>query len=251
MEMPNFKISNFDGPFDLLIHLIKKKEMNIIDVKIEEIINQYLDYIALMQELDLEITSEFIVMAATLIEIKSRSLLPKENKNNLDEEQVDLETELKIKLIEYTKFKKVSEYFKRKDLMYGEVFTKKAEVIDIDERLDILSKDYLKKINMRTLYNIYINLVQKYNDKQNTTNVIERNINVDKYKMSDKIISIRQKMKLNSIMRFSDLSFECECKLEVVVTFLAILEMIKLNEIKVMQYDNFEEIIIEKVEQYE
>ena len=145
MEMPNFKISNFDGPFDLLIHLIKKKEMNIIDVKIEEIINQYLDYIALMQELDLEITSEFIVMAATLIEIKSRSLLPKENKNNLDEEQVDLETELKIKLIEYTKFKKVSEYFKRKDLMYGEVFTKKAEVIDIDERLDILSKDYLKK----------------------------------------------------------------------------------------------------------
>lgn len=251
MEMPKIKISNFDGPFDLLIHLIKKNEMEITDIRIEEIINQYLDYIALMQEFDLEITSEFIVMAATLIEIKSKSLLPKENKNNLEEEQIDLEAELKLKLIEYTKFKKVSEYFKRKDLMYGEIFTKKAEVIEIEEDLDILSMDYLKKINMRTLYNIYIKLIQKYNDKQNTSNVIERNINIDKYKMDDKMISIRQKMKLNSIIRFSDLSFECECKLEVVVTFLAILEMIKLNEIKVMQYDNFEEIIIEKVEQYE
>ncbi|MGL4655094.1 MAG: segregation/condensation protein A [Sarcina sp.] len=251
MEMPKFKISNFDGPFDLLIHLIKKNEMDITDIRIEEIINQYLDYIALMQEFDLEITSEFIVMAATLIEIKSKSLLPKENKNDSEDNQIDLEAELKIKLIEYTKFKKVSEYFKRKDLMYGEVFTKNAEVIDIEDDLDVLSLEYLKKINMRTLYNIYINLIQKYNDKQNTANVIERNINVDKYKMDDKMISIRQKMKLNSIIRFSDLSFECECKLEVVVTFLAILEMIKLNEIKVMQYDNFEEIIIEKVEQYE
>ncbi|MGL4763202.1 MAG: segregation/condensation protein A [Sarcina sp.] len=250
MEMPKIKISNFDGPFDLLIHLIKKREMAITDIRIEEIINQYLDYISLMQELDLEITSEFIVMAATLIEIKSKSLLPKESKNE-DDENVDLETELKIKLIEYTKFKKISEYFKRKDLMYGEVFTKKAEIIEIEEEIDVLSTEYLKKINMRTLYNIYINLIQKYNDKQNTANVIERNINVDKYKMDDKMIYIRDKIKLSSIIRFSDLSYECECKLEVVVTFLAILEMIKLDEIKIMQYDNFEEIIIEKVDQYE
>ncbi|WP_297521286.1 segregation/condensation protein A [uncultured Clostridium sp.] len=251
MKMPKIKISNFDGPFDLLIHLIKKNEMDITDIRIEEIINQYLDYISLMQELDLEITSEFIVMAATLIEIKSKSLLPKEIKETDSNEIVDLETELKLKLIEYTKFKKISDYFKKKDLMYGEVFTKKAEIIELKEDVDILSTEFLNKITMRTLYTIYINLIQRYNDKQNTSSIIERNINVDKYKVNDKIKSIRAKMKLNSIIRFSDLSYECECKLEVVVTFLAILEMIKLEELKIMQYDNFEEIIIEKVEIHE
>ena len=77
MEMPIIKLKNFDGPFDLLLHLIKKNEMSITEIKIHEITKQYLEYIALMKELDLEITSEFIVMAATLIEIKSKSLLPK------------------------------------------------------------------------------------------------------------------------------------------------------------------------------
>lgn len=248
MAMPIIKISNFDGPFDLLLHLIKKNEMSINDIKIEEIIRQYLEYISLMKELDLEITSEFIVMAATLIEIKSKALLPVEKK----EEDVDSETlqkDLMNKLLEYKKFKKISEYFKEKDLMYGEVFTKKAEIIEIIEDVDI-DKSYFKNITMVELYELYKKLIKNYNEKQNT-NIIEKKISVDKYKIKDKVSLIRGRLKFNSIIRFSDLSYECECKLELVVTFLAILEMIKIEEIKVLQYDNFEEIIIEKVENYE
>ncbi|MGL5821767.1 MAG: segregation/condensation protein A [Sarcina sp.] len=250
MEMPIIKISNFDGPFDLLLHLIKKNKMSIMDIKIEEIINQYLEYIACMKEMDLEITSEFIVVAATLIEIKSKSLLPKQKKLDEDVDIVDIENELKNKLIEYTKFKKVSEFFKRKDLMHGEVFTKKAEIIELEQE-EKNDMSYLNKITMKSLYQLYKDLIERYNEKQNTNNVIEKKISVDKYKIEDKITYIKNKMKMNSIMRFTDLSFECECKLEVVVTFLALLEMIRLEEVKVMQYDNFEEIIIEKVVIYE
>lgn len=251
MEMPIIKISNFDGPFDLLLHLIKKNKMSIMDIRIEEIINQYLEYISFMKELDLEITSEFIVVAATLIEIKSKSLLPKEKKIDENIDSIDIENELKKKLIEYTKFKKVAEFFKKKDLMHGEVFTKKAEVIELEEADVAQNASYLDKITMKMLYQLYKELIERYNNKQNTNNTIEKKINVDKYKVEEKIIYIKNKMKMNSIMRFTDLSFECECKLEIVVTFLALLEMIRLEEVKVMQYDNFEEIIIEKVVIYE
>lgn len=247
MEMPIIKISNFDGPFDLLLHLIKKNEMSINDIKIEEIINQYLKYISIMQELDLEITSEFIVMAATLIEIKSKTLLPVE-KNDVEELE-DPQVELMNKLIEYTKFKKVSEYFKKKDLMHGKVFPKKAEIVEVEIDEDF-SNSYLKNLSMVDLYKIYKNLIDKYNEKQNTT-IIERKINVDKYKVNDKIKYIRDKIKLSNIIKFSDLSFECECKLEVIVTFLAILEMIKIGQVKILQYDNFEEIIIERMDEDE
>ncbi|MGL4739372.1 MAG: segregation/condensation protein A [Sarcina sp.] len=251
MEMPIIKISNFDGPFDLLLHLIKKNKMSIMDIRIEEIINQYLEYIACMKEMDLEMTSEFIVVAATLIEIKSKSLLPKQKKVDEEIDAIDIENELKNKLIEYTKFKKVAEVFKRKDLMHGEVFTKKAEIVELEEEEINKDTSYLNKISMKVLYQLYKNLLEKYNDKQNNNNTIEKKISVDKYKVEEKITYIKNKMKMNSIMRFTDLSFECECKLEVVVTFLALLEMIRLEDVKVMQYDNFEEIIIEKVVVYE
>ncbi|MGL4989988.1 MAG: segregation/condensation protein A [Sarcina sp.] len=248
MEMPIIKISNFDGPFDLLLHLIKKNQMDITNIKIVEIISQYLDYISLMKELDLEIISEFIVMAATLIEIKSKSLLPKDKSTEV-EENIDLENELKNKLVEYTKFKNISAFFRKKDLMYGEVFTKKAEVIELDiEEINDLS--YLQGVSMSQLYKIYINLIERFAEKQNTT-IIERKINVDKYKIEDKIKFIKSEIKYNGILRFSDLTYNCECKLEVIVTFLAVLEMIKIEEIKILQYDNFEEIIIEEVNKNE
>lgn len=249
MGMPIIKISNFDGPFDLLLHLIKKNEMSINDIKIEEIISQYLEYISLMQELDLEITSEFIVMAATLIEIKSKALLPVGKREEEEVDSESLQKNLMNKLIEYKKFKKASKYFKEKDLMYGEVFTKKAEVIEIIDNIEI-DKSYFRNITMVELYELYKKLIKNYNEKQNT-NIIEKKISVDKYKIKDKVNLIRGRLKFNSIIRFSDLSYECECKLELVVTFLAILEMIKIEEIKVLQYDNFEEIIIEKVDNYE
>ena len=236
MEMPIIKLKNFDGPFDLLLHLIKKNEMSITEIKIHEITKQYLEYIALMKELDLEITSEFIVMAATLIEIKSKSLLPKVKVEDETCEE-DLQKILMEKLQEYKKFKKISAYLREGELSTGEVFTKKAEIID---------DDYFKNITMLDLYKLYNNLMRIYGEKQNV-NVMEKKISVDKYKITDKINFLRDKLSEKSVVRFSEFIPQCECKLEVVVTFMAMLELIKRSEIKVVQYENFGEIMMEKV----
>ena len=242
MDMPIIKLQNFDGPFDLLLHLIKKNKMSINDIKIYDITRQYLDYIKLMKELDLEITSEFIVLAATLIEIKSKSLLPK-LKIEEEKDEKDLIKELKGKLIEYKKFKKIALFLKDKDGKGGVVFTKKPEIIeDTSEGFD---ENYLKNISMIDLYELYNDLIKKYNEKQNI-NTIDKKINVDRYKIEDKIEELKQTLQEKNIMKFSKISAKCECKLEIVVTFLALLELIKDNFIKVLQYDNLGEIIIEK-----
>lgn len=184
-------------------------------------------------------------MAATLIEIKSKSLLPKvKDYEEVDEE--DLQKMLMEKLQEYKKFKKISDYLRERELSTGEVFTKKAEIIEVevDNKLD---EDYFKNISMLDLYKLYNNLMRVYGEKQNL-NVMEKKISVDKYKITDKISFLRDKLTEKSVVRFSEFVYECECKLEVVVTFMAMLELIKRSEIKVVQHDNFGEIVMEKVE---
>ena len=111
MELLKIKIADFEGPFDLLLHLIKKNKMDIYNIEIYKITNQYLESLNEMKEMDLEITSEFVVIAATLIEIKSKKLLPKV-KVEEEESEEDIEKRLMEKLIEYKKFKAVSEFFK-------------------------------------------------------------------------------------------------------------------------------------------
>lgn len=247
MEMPIIKLENFDGPFDLLLHLIKKNEMNISEIRIHEITKQYLKYISLMKELDLEITSEFIVMAATLIEIKSKSLLPKEKKEEEEASEEDLQRILMEKLKEYKKFKKISAYLKSRELSAGEVFTKKAEIIEVEVKDDLDKEEYFKNITMVDLYKLYNNLMRMYGEKQNL-NVMEKKISIDKYKITDKISFLRDKLKEKCVFRFSEFVSKCECKLEVVVTFMAMLELIKRNEVKVTQYEDFGEIMMEKVD---
>ena len=246
MELPKIKINDFEGPFDLLLHLIKKNKMDIYNVKIFEITNQYLNYLNNMKEMDLEITSEFIVVAATLIEIKSKYLLPKVKQ---EEEEEDDEKILIEKLILYKKIKGVSGYFKDKYLNTGEVYSKKAEIIE-EKKEKINNDDLLKNITLLDLYNIYNNLLEIYNNKQNKANVIQRKIYVDKYKIEDKLEYIRKRIQDENINDFSELIKESECKMETVVTFLALLEMIKQRMIKVYQSDNFGRIIIERREEY-
>jgi segregation and condensation protein A len=149
------------------------------------------------------------------------------------------------KLQEYKKFKKISAYLRERELSTGEVFTKKAEIIEVevDNKLD---DDYFKNITMLDLYKFYNNLMRIYGEKQNV-NVMEKKISVDKYKITDKINFLRDKLSEKSIVRFSEFIPQCECKLEVVVTFMAMLELIKRSEIKVVQYENFGEIMMEKV----
>ena len=123
MGLPNVKVTDFDGPFDLLLHLIRKNKMDIYNVEIYEITSQYLRYLDEMKQMDLEITSEFIVVAATLIEIKSKNLLPKQKKEEEDEE--DIEKKLLEKLIIYKKIKESTNFFKQRYLNSGNIYTKK------------------------------------------------------------------------------------------------------------------------------
>ncbi len=244
MELPRIKINDFEGPFDLLLHLIRKNQMSIYNVKIYEITNQYLNYINEMKEMDLEITSEFIVVAATLIEIKSKYLLPKYKKED-EEDEEDEEKALLEKLIVYKKIKGVSMFFKERYISAGEVYSKKPEIIE-EIKEEVTKIDLFKDISLIELYNIYNNLLEIYNNKQNRNNVIQKKIYVDKYKIEDKLDYLMNKIKNENVRDFAQIIETCECKLECVVTFLALLEMIKQRMVKVYQSDNFRNIIIER-----
>ncbi|EPY2280367.1 segregation/condensation protein A [Clostridium sporogenes] len=240
----NIKIHNFDGPFDLLLHLIKKNKMEIYDVSIYEITNQYLQYLNRMEELDLEITSEFIVMAATLIEIKSKYLLPKVEEEK-EEEENDPQKELLDKLLEYKKFKVAAEFFKTRQKISGTSFSKKPEIIEVKNK-ETTTEELLKDVTMLSLYNTYNDLINKYSNKMNENVEFKGKIQLDKYKIEDKIEYIGKKISSKEKWLFSDFIKECSCKMEIVVTFLAILELIKLKTIQVYQSNNFNDIHIER-----
>lgn len=242
----NIKTLNFEGPFDLLLHLIKKNEMDIYDIKIYEITKQYLEYIDLLKEMDLDVTSEFIVIAATLIEIKSKMLLPKEKKTEEVENEEDPRKELVAKLLEYKKYKVVSEYLKDREV--GLMFGKKAEII-LEPEPEI--KDILKNISMLQLYNTYNELMDRFRNKLNKENIINKIIPLDAYKVEDKMIYLKEALLSHSKIKFSLLTKNYNSKIEIVVTFLAMLELIKLREVKVIQYENFNEIYLERIENNE
>ncbi|MDO5040159.1 segregation/condensation protein A [Clostridium sp.] len=242
MELPKIRVADFEGPFDLLLYLIKKNKMNIYNVEIYKITNQYLQYLDTMKEMDLEITSEFIVIAATLIEIKSKSLLPKVKK--VEEVEEDVEKKLLEKLILYKKIKASTEYFKKVSLENNISYSKKPEIIEdiSDNKID--NKELFKDLTLIDLYNIYNKLLEVKKNKKNDFNIIQRNIKTDQYKIEDKYDYILKSLKKNNIRKFSEFINKCENKLECVVTFLALLELIKQKQVKIYQSSNFEDIII-------
>jgi segregation and condensation protein A len=243
MDLPKVKVADFEGPFDLLLHLIRKNKMKIHNVEIHKVTNQYLEYLDEMKEMDLEITSEFIVVAATLIEIKSKSLLPKAN--IVEEDEEDLAKRLLEKLVIYKQIKEATGFFRERYVNTGSVFTKKPEIIEeIKSNKD--KEDALKNVTLLDLYHIYNNMLEIYMNKQNKANVIQKKIYVDKYKIEDKFDYLSSVLKSNKVTEFSEIIAACECKIECVVTFLALLEMIKQRVVKLYQNSNFGEILIER-----
>ncbi|MBC2580347.1 segregation/condensation protein A [Clostridium sp. DJ247] len=248
----NIKIENFEGPFDLLLHLIKKNKMDICNIRIYEVTTQYMEYIRAMEEMDLEITSEFIVIAATLIEIKSKLLLPKpkldENAENLGEN--DPTKELIGKLLQYKQFKLAAQFFKEREQGLGRMFSKKPEIIE-DKRKSLEVKDFLKNVTMLHLYELYNKIIDIYRNKINTSSVINREIPVDKFKIEDKMEYLKNNIYIGNKVLFSSIVNKCSSKIEVVVTFLAMLELMKLKVITVVQEENFREIFVERIGEYE
>jgi len=242
----NVKTLNFEGPFDLLLHLIKINEMDIYDIKIYEITTQYINYLNELKEMDLEITSEFIVIAATLIEIKSKMLLPKDKKEELEEEEEDPRKQLVEKLLQYKKFKVVSQFLREHEI--GLMFSKKPEIIPDP---DINFKEMFKDITLIQLLSLYNELMDRFRNKMNTENIMEKLIPFDVFKIEDKMVSLREILLHIEKSSFKTITKDYSSKIEIVVTFLAMLELIKLREIKVTQYENFKEIYLERIIQDE
>lgn len=233
--MYDISLDNFQGPMDLLLHLIKKKKMNIMDIKLEIIIDEYLDYIKKQEQLNLNIASSYLVMASELIEIKSRMLLP----SSQEEEEEDLKENLINRLIEYEKYKEMIPTFKDLELERNNYKTKSPTSILEYKTVEKIESD----LTIDDLVNVYKKFLERLEDeKPINTKVTKREISVD-----SQIKIIRDIFKINKKINFLDL-FEKKSKDYIIVTFLAILEMSSKKEIKIVQENNFAEITCEVVE---
>lgn len=236
------KIQNFEGPFDLLFHLIEKNQVNIYDIPINEITDQYMEYLFAMQELDLEIASEFLVMAATLLHIKSKMLLP--DKKAKQEEEVDPREELILKLIEYKKYKEFSTALREREKEWEKVMYKLPEIIEVkwEEPILDLSSDELK--------NVYIGILQRNEKKINrNTGKMTTIIQHEKVSLKGKMREVIRGLLNKSFLKFSELfSLKQKSRTEVVTGFLAILELSKMKKVNLEQKHQFSEIIVHKAQ---
>lgn len=234
------KLEMFEGPFDLLFHLIDKNEVDIYDIPIAEITDQYLDYVAQMQLLDLEVTSEFLVLAATLLSIKSRMLLPKPPKPEDDEEAgLDPRDELVERLLEYRKFKQVAEYLQDRERVHGRVYTREN---DTDLLAELFSEeDPLAGVNLGDLLTALREVLIRVE-----VETVPPELPREEYNIRDKMREIARRLIFYpNGLAFSQLFVGKNLnRVEVVVTFLALLELIKQKKATVHQSRLFAEITV-------
>jgi len=225
-------IPDFEGPLDLLLHLIKESNIDIMDISIDSITKQYLDYIHKMEQMNLNIASEYLVMAAELIEIKAKSLLPQNN--NEDEEEIDPKQQLIEKLIDYQKYKELSSTFKELENTRKEIFTK--EVNSLNE-FNNINEDIDYGVNLNDLVEAFSRVLQTQNEKQPlNTKITNKDYSIGKRCIEIKNI-INSKKKIKFIELFDNFS-----KDYIVITFLAVLNLSKKGEIELVQTNNFENI---------
>lgn len=236
----NYKIelSNFEGPLDLLLHLIKETKMDIYEVNISEIIEKYLEYINGLKNLNIDIASEYLVMAADLIHIKSRKLINIDFDEASDEETfVTSEEDLKNKLIEYEKYKSMSETFKKLEANRQDYYTKTPESLK-----EYQSDDYhfSGDITLQDLVNAFLS----FKEREAFLKPVSTKVTRKELSVSERKKYIRNIIKVKGKVNFIDL-FETFQKDYVIVTFLSVLDMVKANEISIVQEDNFGNILIE------
>ncbi len=232
------KIQNFEGPFDLLFHLIEKNQVNIYDIPINEITDQYMDYLFAMKEMDLEIASEFLVMAATLLHIKSRMLLP--DRKEKQEEDIDPREELILKLVEYKKYKEFSAALKIRESEWEKVYYKLPEIIEA------VWEEPLLELNPEELRNVYTTIMER-NEKKMNRNVgkITQILQHEKVSLKSKMREVLRTLLNKAFLKFSDLfSLKNRSRTEVVTGFLAILELSKTKRVKIEQKSQFSDILI-------
>lgn len=243
-----FKLEVFEGPLDLLFHLIEKNKIDIYDIPIGELTDQYMEYISDLKNRNMDNMSEFLIMAATLLEIKSKTLLPKPQTAKEDEE--DPREELVNKLLEYKKFKKIAEIFDEKQ-QFSEVYLFKSadsEIISkIKENTPKEIDEILNGVNLDMLYRALQDVLKRQDIRKDKIRSGFNSVSRDLFTINDKIQYISDLLFLKKEFKFREAFKKDASKSEVVVTFLAVLELIKIKKISVTQKNNFDEIYISAV----
>lgn len=232
LDLYNIKLPVFEGPFDLLLHLIRENKIDIYDIPIALITSQYLQYLEIMKELNLEIAGEFLVMAATLIHIKSKMLLP-QDENMVEEEKQDPRTELVQQLIEYQRYKDAAIELKKREEEWIKVF-RKSSSMGIDEDTNEL---YLFDLSLFDL----IEALKKILDKAPPEVAI---ITKEMLSVKDRMSFIVDMIEGKDAIRFEDIFEKGATKLKIIVTFIALLELIRIGVVKAYQERAFGNIWI-------
>lgn len=230
------RINEFEGPLDLLLHLIKESKMDIMNIEIEKITEQYMNYLALQEKLNLEVASEYLVMAAELLEIKSKLLLPVQKEED-SEEEVDPREELVNRLIEYQTYKEITKVLQEKENLRKEIYTKSPENIRnyIDDEMPIAGDVSLDDL---------MEAFKKYLERKKDSKPLNTKVTVNEISVSSRRHDIRKILKIKGRVSFFDL-FPVVTKEYVVATFLAILEMAKSGELVIKQDNTFSDIVCE------
>lgn len=239
------KLEAFEGPLDLLLHLLEKNKVNIYDIPIVEITNQYLEYIREMQRQDLNIMSEFLVMAATLIAIKSKMLLPKEETE--EEEAEDPRAELVQQLLEYKMYKCMSYELKDRQLdaekAMFKVPTVPKEVLAYEEPVNL--EELMADLTLNKLNSIFQSVMRRKENKIDKVRAGFGKIEKEEVSLSDKMVYLEQYALSHKRFSFRNLLEVQSSKMEVIVSFLAILELMKTGKITITQDNLFDDIQIE------
>jgi len=241
-----FKLEAFEGPLDLLLHLIDKNKIDIYDIPVGELTEQYISYISDMKNRNMENMSEFIVMAATLVEIKTNMLLPKVID---EEEETDPREELVNRLEEYKRFKKAAEIL-GENQRFGEAYIFKGPDLKIMSEFKNKKKDISEIIgeaDISALYQAFLEVLKRREIRRDNIRSGFDSVERDLFTIEDKIQYISDLIFLRKKFRFVEAFKENVSRQEIVITFLAVLELIKVKRISVTQEKNFDDIFISAV----
>jgi segregation and condensation protein A len=233
------KLEVFEGPLDLLLYLINKEEVDVYDIPIERITSQYMEYLSLMKLLNLEVAGEFLVMAATLMYIKSRMLLPVDQQATDPEAEdgADPRWELIRQLVEYKKFKEAGAQLALREEEQSRIFTRTAE-LDLPRDKNVP----LAPVSIFDLINAFSEVLKRATSREDFREIVE-----ERFTVSDKIEEILYTMRDRDDLVFNELFEKATSRAEVVVTFLALLELIRLKRLRVSQHESFGTIHVIKV----
>lgn len=236
--MYSFKINDFEGPLDVLLHLIKESKMDIMDIDVVSLTNQYLNFINSMEDNDITIASEYLTLASELIYLKSRYLLPQDKDEEDDEEYVLAKENLVNRLIEYKNYKEMTSVFKSLEEKRGEVFTK------VPSNLSEYASQNQVMVGGYVSLNDLLDAFKKYLDRRKYLEPISTKVTNKEMSVSQRCGEIRGLLKKHGRLEFFEL-FDDFSKPYVVVTFLSILDMAKNGELVITQENNFDKIYCE------